>query len=215
MNAELFAAFVLITVVLILTPGPIVTLVIATGATQGVRAALTTVAGTTLGNTFLLAAIAFGLNWVLKNATVLFEVLRCLSRLARHPGLAGRWNEQQSRRAWRPGQFCARRAGRGVEPEDDCVFHGFPAAVYRSRSAGGAPARRHVHRLSVARGRDRLCLGRCRRPWPRMVPKASASQAARAALGQHADRRWNLAVAGATAQLAVSVQQPRKLKVAG
>src|SRR4030088_546766 len=76
MNVELFTAFVLITVVLILTPGPIVTLVIATGATQGVRAALTTVAGTTLGNAILLAAIAFGLNWVLKNAAVLFEVLR-------------------------------------------------------------------------------------------------------------------------------------------
>ncbi len=76
MNPELFTAFVLMTMVLILTPGPIVTLVIATGATQGVRAALTTVAGTTLGNAFLLAAIALGLNWVLKNATVLFEVLR-------------------------------------------------------------------------------------------------------------------------------------------
>jgi threonine/homoserine/homoserine lactone efflux protein len=76
MNAELFTAFVLMTLVLILTPGPIVTLVIVTGAMQGVRAALTTVAGTTLGNVVLLAAIAFGLNWVLKNATALFEVLR-------------------------------------------------------------------------------------------------------------------------------------------
>jgi threonine/homoserine/homoserine lactone efflux protein len=76
MNVELFTAFVLITIVLILTPGPIVTLVIATGATQGVRAALTTVAGTTLGNAILLAVIAFGLNWVLKNAVMLFEVLR-------------------------------------------------------------------------------------------------------------------------------------------
>jgi threonine/homoserine/homoserine lactone efflux protein len=76
MNAELFTAFVLITIVLIVTPGPVVTLVIATGATQGVRAALTTVAGTTLGMALLLTAIAFGLNWVVKNATVLFEVLR-------------------------------------------------------------------------------------------------------------------------------------------
>src|ERR1700738_414047 len=76
MNWQLFAGFLVITIVLILTPGPIVTLVIATGATQGVRAALTTVAGTTLGNAILLAAIAFGLNWVLKNAVVLFEVLR-------------------------------------------------------------------------------------------------------------------------------------------
>jgi homoserine/homoserine lactone efflux protein len=76
MNFELFTAFVLITIVLIVTPGPIVTLVISTGATSGVRAALTTVAGTTLGNALLLLAIAFGLNWVLANAIVLFEVLR-------------------------------------------------------------------------------------------------------------------------------------------
>jgi threonine/homoserine/homoserine lactone efflux protein len=76
MNVELFTAFILITIALILTPGPIVTLVIATGATQGIRAALTTVTGTTLGNAIVLAAIAFGLNWVLKNAVILFEVLR-------------------------------------------------------------------------------------------------------------------------------------------
>src|SRR5215831_15039174 len=59
MNWELFAAF----------------LVITTGASQGIRAGLTTVAGTTLGNAILLAAIAFGLGFVLKNAAVLFEVL--------------------------------------------------------------------------------------------------------------------------------------------
>ena len=40
MNWELFAAFLAITMVLVVTPGPIVTLVIATGASQGVRAAL-------------------------------------------------------------------------------------------------------------------------------------------------------------------------------
>jgi threonine/homoserine/homoserine lactone efflux protein len=76
MNWELFTAFLLITTVLVITPGPIVTLVIATGASQGIRAALTTVAGTTLGNAILLAAIAFGLSWVLKNAAILFDILR-------------------------------------------------------------------------------------------------------------------------------------------
>src|SRR5262249_46799032 len=75
-NWELFAAFLLITMILVVTPGPIVTLVIATGASQGVRAALITVAGTTTGNALLIAAIALGLNWVLANAAVLFEVLR-------------------------------------------------------------------------------------------------------------------------------------------
>jgi homoserine/homoserine lactone efflux protein len=40
------------------------------------RAALTTVVGTTLGNALLLAAIAFGLSWVVRNAATLFEILR-------------------------------------------------------------------------------------------------------------------------------------------
>ena len=76
MNWELFAAFLVITLILVLTPGPIVTLVIATGATQGIRAALVTVAGTTIGNAFLIAGIAFGLSWVLKFSAELFEILR-------------------------------------------------------------------------------------------------------------------------------------------
>jgi len=76
MNWQLFAGFLAITLVLILTPGPIVTLVISTGATRGVRAALVTVAGTSTGNAVLLAAIALGLGWVLGHAVYLFEVLR-------------------------------------------------------------------------------------------------------------------------------------------
>ena len=76
MNWDLFAAFLIITAVLIIAPGPIVTLVIATGASQGIRAALITVAGTSAGNAVLLAAIALGLGWVLQNAAALFEILR-------------------------------------------------------------------------------------------------------------------------------------------
>jgi homoserine/homoserine lactone efflux protein len=76
MNVQLFTAFLLITIVLIVMPGPIVTLVISTGATRGVRAALTTVAGTTLGNAMLLAAIALCLNWVHAHADLLFNALR-------------------------------------------------------------------------------------------------------------------------------------------
>jgi homoserine/homoserine lactone efflux protein len=76
MNWYLFSGFLLITLVLILAPGPIVTLVISTGATRGVRAALVTVAGTSLGNATLLAAIAAGLGWVLAHAAHLFELLR-------------------------------------------------------------------------------------------------------------------------------------------
>jgi homoserine/homoserine lactone efflux protein len=76
MNWDLFAAFLVITAVLIVVPGPIVTLIIATGARQGLRAALVTVAGTSLGNAVLLAAVALGLGWVLQNVEGLFIVLR-------------------------------------------------------------------------------------------------------------------------------------------
>ncbi len=76
MNWDLFAAFLVITAVLIIVPGPIVTLIIATGARQGVRAALVTVTGTSIGNAVLLTAIAFGLGWASQNAERLFEILR-------------------------------------------------------------------------------------------------------------------------------------------
>jgi threonine/homoserine/homoserine lactone efflux protein len=76
MNLELFSAFLLITFVLVIVPGPIVTLVISTGATQGTRAALITVAGSTLGNALLIGAIAFGLNAIIRNTAEIFEVLR-------------------------------------------------------------------------------------------------------------------------------------------
>lgn len=76
LNPELFATFLVITLVLVLTPGPIVTLLIATGAREGPRAALVTVLGTTLGNALLVGAIAVGLSWLVETSATLFEVLR-------------------------------------------------------------------------------------------------------------------------------------------
>jgi threonine/homoserine/homoserine lactone efflux protein len=76
MNPELFLVFLLMTLMLVISPGPIVTLVIATGATQGTRAALTTVAGTVLGNALLVGAIAFGLTFILNSSVVLFDIIR-------------------------------------------------------------------------------------------------------------------------------------------
>ena len=76
MNWHLFSAFLLITVVLFLTPGPIVTLIIATAARSGTRVALLTVAGASSGNALLLACIAFGLGWILKTSAEVFDYLR-------------------------------------------------------------------------------------------------------------------------------------------
>jgi threonine/homoserine/homoserine lactone efflux protein len=76
MNWHLFSAFLFITLILVLIPGPIVTLVIATGASRGIRAALQTVIGTTLGNAVLLACIALGLSWILKASAEVFDYIR-------------------------------------------------------------------------------------------------------------------------------------------
>jgi homoserine/homoserine lactone efflux protein len=76
MNWHLFTAFLLITMVLFLVPGPIVTLVIATSASRGLRAGLVTVAGTSSGNAVLLALIALGLGWILAHALTWFDMLR-------------------------------------------------------------------------------------------------------------------------------------------
>ena len=76
MNWHLFSAFLLITIVLFLTPGPIVTLIVATGARQGTRAGLLTVAGATIGNALLLALIALGLGWILRTSAEVFDYLR-------------------------------------------------------------------------------------------------------------------------------------------
>ena len=76
LNPDLFLAFVLITTVLLVTPGPIVTLVVATGAAHGIRAALAAVFGTVIGNALLLASIGFGLTWILGISTLLFEAIR-------------------------------------------------------------------------------------------------------------------------------------------
>ncbi len=116
MNIELFTAFVLITIVLIVTPGPIVTLVISTGVAQGSRAALTTVAGTTLGNALLLSAIALGLDWVHTHTSLLFEALRWTGaaylvwlgvQAWRHAGEGGGGLVETGRRQFVRGLFVA------------------------------------------------------------------------------------------------------------
>lgn len=65
LNPDLFAAYLIATVALILLPGPIVTLVIANSVAHGTRTGLATVAGTTSGNALLVAAGALGLGALL------------------------------------------------------------------------------------------------------------------------------------------------------
>ena len=62
LNLELFAAFAAATAVLILIPGPVVTLVIANAIAHGARTGLATVAGASVGTAVLIAGGAIGLT---------------------------------------------------------------------------------------------------------------------------------------------------------
>ena len=96
------------------------TLVIATGAREGTRAALITVVGTTLGNAVLLAAIAFGLSWVVRNAAMLFEALRWIGAAYLI------WLGIQ---AWRH----AGKTGAAAQPREHLhVWRGFAVALSKS-----------------------------------------------------------------------------------
>ena len=204
MNYELFTAFVLITIVLILTPGPVVTLVIATGATHGVRAALTTVLGTTIGNAILISAIALGLELRAQECRRIVRSLalggRGLSRLARHSGVARRGASR--RRAAACARAFLARHGRGADQsEDHRVFHGVPAAIRRSVLAGGASIICHVCDVYSDRLGHRFRLGHGIGNGARVFHEAVARQIARPHVRRGADRRRHLAVAGAPSGL--------------
>ena len=140
MNWQLFSAFLVITLVLFLTPGPIVTLVVTTGARSGSRAALLTVAGASTGNAVLVACIAFGLSWVLKTSSEIFDYLRWIGaaylvwlgiQAWRHAGATAETAPPRGHvYAWRGFH-------RGDhQSEIDRVLHGVPAAIHRSGLAG-------------------------------------------------------------------------------
>lgn len=77
-DPNLFVAFLLATALLILIPGPIVTLVVANSINRGTRFGLATTFGASLGNAVLVVAGAAGLAPILGLLTDWFDVLRWL-----------------------------------------------------------------------------------------------------------------------------------------
>ena len=169
MNFELFTAFLLITIVLIIAPGPIVTLIISTGVLQGRRAALITVAGTTLGNALLLAAIASALGWVHAHADLLFNALRWTGaayliwlgiQAWRH---AGEGDARLMETGREPGS-CAESWSR-FQSEDDRLLHRLPAAVHRSAGCRRARSWRRCASPPSCSPASPIAPGRSRRAW--------------------------------------------------
>src|SRR5262249_11336780 len=172
MNYQLFSAFLLITFVLVIVPGPIVTLVITTGATRGIRAALMTVLGSTLGNAVLITAIALGLNWILRTSAEVFEILRWTGaaylvwlgiQAWRHAGEQGEVRPATSSRLRFP-----RLSGGHDQSQDHRVLYGVPAAVRRSATARWSSAGSDVRGFRRDGGGHGCGMGHCRgrRPCP-------------------------------------------------
>jgi threonine/homoserine/homoserine lactone efflux protein len=76
MNPHLFVTYCLAAVVLVLLPGPIVTLVVANSLSHGTRNGLATVAGATLGNTILITGAAIGLIAFFALLSEVFSIVR-------------------------------------------------------------------------------------------------------------------------------------------
>ncbi|MEM9683444.1 MAG: LysE family translocator [Pseudomonadota bacterium] len=75
-NGDLFTAYLIATVALVLLPGPIVTLVVANSIAHGTQRGLSTVAGTTTGNALLVAVGALGLGAILSVVADLITWIR-------------------------------------------------------------------------------------------------------------------------------------------
>ena len=76
MNLHLFAAYCLAVVILLLIPGPVVTLVVANSLSHGGRSGLATVLGASLGNAILLGATVVGLIAFFRLLGEVFEMVR-------------------------------------------------------------------------------------------------------------------------------------------
>ena len=76
MSLDLYLGFIAASTLLVLLPGPNVTIIIANSASHGVRAGLLSVAGTEAGAGILLAALMLGLAPVMQFAGAWFDWLR-------------------------------------------------------------------------------------------------------------------------------------------
>lgn len=78
MSLELYAAYLAACLVIIMVPGPTVTLIIASSMRHGVRAGLANVAGTQAGIALMIVIAGIGLTTVIEAMGHWFEVLRWL-----------------------------------------------------------------------------------------------------------------------------------------
>src|ERR1044072_2414322 len=88
MSIELYAAYVVACLIVVLVPGPTVTLILADRIRHGTRAGLLNVLGTQVGLALMIGVVGFGLTSLMEAAGHWFDWLRLAG--AGHPALVGR-----------------------------------------------------------------------------------------------------------------------------
>ena len=78
MSLELYAAYLLACLIVVLVPGPTVTLIIANSIRHGARAGLANVAGTQAGLAIMIAIVGIGLNTLIAGMGHWFEWVRLI-----------------------------------------------------------------------------------------------------------------------------------------
>ena len=187
MPLDLYLAFVLACVVLIVIPGPNVALIVANSVAHGARFGLLTVAGTSSAVVVHLTLTVLGASAVLALLAASFDWLRWLGvaylvwlgiAAWRAPGRRSRAGPPAG--ALGAAHLRPRLPGRAHQSQDPAVLRCLPAAVHRARPdrIGPAPAARRD--LPRDRRRARWRLGAARRP-----PARAAGGACPAAQPSH------------------------------
>lgn len=73
---DTYFSFLLISCLIIVVPGPNVTLIIATSMQQGIRSGLMIVLGTTIAQGIQISLVVLGLTWLVTSYGLLFEIIR-------------------------------------------------------------------------------------------------------------------------------------------
>jgi len=76
MSTELYLAYVAACIVVVIVPGPIVTLIIANSLTHGTRAGLINIGGAQAGMAVMLGIVLVGLAWLIETMGVWFDWVR-------------------------------------------------------------------------------------------------------------------------------------------
>ncbi len=120
MTTDLYLAYVLATVVLVLMPGPIVTLTVANSLAHGASRGFLTTCGSTVGTAVLLSLGGFGMVWVLDFLSAWFDWIRWIG--AAYLIFLGlrQWNAK-------PTDLSKGKADKG--PVISVIAHGFIVAV--------------------------------------------------------------------------------------